>query len=656
MTVTQTPPADRRPRAAAPATRRPVAAPRLVSESAPPAIGVGTVNLSARAKALVLEALNNNRLSYGPMSQRFEAEFARQHNCRFGILSNSGTSALQVAVQALKETHGWQDGDEIIVPAVTFVATANVVLHNRLLPVLVDVEPRYYALDPAQLEAKITPRTRAIIPVHLFGHPADMAPLLAIAARHNLKVIEDSCETMFASYNGQRVGSLGDIGCFSTYVAHLLMTGVGGLNTTNDPEYAIRLRSLINHGRDSIYLSIDDDQDKTGAELRMIIARRFKFISAGHSFRSTEMEAALGLAQLEEWEPMIAARRANGRLLRQKLAHFDFCLQLPSQRPGSDHSYMMFPIVLRDEPKTDLVNFLEQNGVETRDMLPLTNQPVYQRLLGWREDDYPVARWINQNGFYVGCHQDLGEIELDHIAELFERYFRRHPTREREGACLVVSAPASLAEVEPVLAEIPRDLFERVLICSPAPDLTVRQRLESDRVSVLEIDPDQVLAQIARGELAVEQDNIVFFAADGRHNPRDVGRLLLALERGHDMVVASRFLYGGARQDREQRLRYRSIGNRVFTLLANLFYFGNASDALQMFRAVRRRRLVERRLRFSGLAGFYELSLHAMQSGWKVAEVPTVELVPPALHDQRRILASLPPLVTALLTAMRRRK
>ncbi|MGH7177937.1 MAG: DegT/DnrJ/EryC1/StrS family aminotransferase, partial [Tepidisphaeraceae bacterium] len=280
----------------------------LRTETAQAVIGVGTLNLSARAKALVLEALNNNRLSYGPMMQRFEAEFARQHNCRFGIMSNSGTSALQVALQALKEAHGWQDGDEVIVPAVTFVATANVVLHNRMLPVLVDVEPRYYELDPNLLEAGITPRTRAIIPVHLFGHPADMDPIRAIAERHSLKLIEDSCETMFASYNGQRVGSLGDIGCFSTYVAHLLVTGVGGMNTTNDPEYAIRLRSLINHGRDSIYISIDDDNDISGDELRMVIARRFKFINVGHSYRATEMEAAVGLAQLEDWEPMIAAR------------------------------------------------------------------------------------------------------------------------------------------------------------------------------------------------------------------------------------------------------------------------------------------------------------------------------------------------------------
>lgn len=128
-------------------------------------------------------------------------------------------------------------------------------------PVLVDVEPDFYGINPVLIEEKITPRTRAIIVVHLFGLPADMEPILDIAKRNNLKIIEDSCETMFASYKGRKVGSLGNIGCFSTYVAHLLITGVGGLNTTNEPAYAVKMRSLINHGRDSIYLNIDDDDN-----------------------------------------------------------------------------------------------------------------------------------------------------------------------------------------------------------------------------------------------------------------------------------------------------------------------------------------------------------------------------------------------------------
>jgi dTDP-4-amino-4,6-dideoxygalactose transaminase len=610
---------------------------------------VGTLNLTPRAKELILETLNMNRLSYGPATQRFETDFANLHECKFGIMSNSGTSALQVALQAMKEMHGWQDGDEVLIPAVTFVATANIVIHNRMMPVPVDVEPTYYELDPALLEAKITSRTRAIIPVHLFGHPADMDPIREIANRHDLKIIEDTCETMFASYNGRSVGSLGDIGCFSTYVAHLLVTGVGGLSTTSNPEYAVRMRSLINHGRDSIYISIDDDKNKTTEELRMIIAKRFQFVTVGHSFRATELEAALGLAQLEDWESMIAARRANARALTTRLSRLETHLQLPRIRPGSEHSFMMFPVVLADQPKTELVHFLEQHGVETRDMLPLTNQPVYQKMLGWREDHYPVAKWINQSGFYIGCHQDIGETDLDYMAELFERHFRRRPAVAREGACLLMTTGGNKAAVEHAIEEIPRDLFERIIAIEDRPGAGVAETLKKKDIEVISLDGRDVLEIVEDEQLAIEQESILFFSADSRHNPRDVGRLLLALERGHDMVIASRFLHGGARHDRLQRFRYRSTGNRVLTLLADLLFFGNFSDTLSTFRAVRRRKLEEIRNSPKGLPGFYQLSIEAMRRRWNVGEVPTVELLSRDTNDRVKVALSVLPLLRVLV-------
>ncbi|MCB0162656.1 MAG: aminotransferase class I/II-fold pyridoxal phosphate-dependent enzyme [Anaerolineae bacterium] len=615
----------------------------------PPVIGVGTLNISPRAKALVMEALNNNRLSYGPMMQRLENEFASLHHCRFGIMSNSGTSALQIALQAMKEIHGWDDGDEVIVPAVTFVATANIVLHNGLMPVLVDVDPHYYELDPDQLEAKITPRTRAIIPVHLFGQPADMKPICDIAGRYNLRVIEDSAETMFASYQNRRVGSLGDIGCFSTYVAHILVTGVGGFNTTNDPELAVRMRSLMNHGRDSIYISIDDDKDKSDEELKMIVARRFSFVSVGHSFRVTEMEAALGLAQLEEWESMIAARRANARLLIQKLAHLDGYLQLPKTRPGNEHSFMMFPIVLRDEPKTELVNFLEQNGVETRDMLPLTNQPVYHRLLNWCEEQYPVAKWINQNGFYIASHQGLTEFDLDYMAELFERFFRQRPSAPRAGACLIITAvrPAS---IEQALEVIPLDLFDRVLAVHRDLSSETKALFEKHGVKLIPSDTLDSLDLVLTGQLEITQENLVFFTADGRHNPGDVGRLLLNLERGNDMVVASRFTVGGERRDLRQMNRYRSVGNRVFSLLANLLFYGNLTDYFSDLRAIKRSKLAALSLPGYTLTRYYRLSIRAVKDAWRVAEIPTVEFLKPEVSTYLQVAASILPALGVLVS------
>jgi len=389
-------------------------------------VGVGGFAVSARARRYVNQVLRANRLSYGPFHRRFEAAFAAEHDSRHSVFCNSGTSALHIAVQALKERYGWADGDEILVPSVTFIATSNVVLHNRMTPVFVDVDPRTYTLDPAKIEGKLTRRTRAIIPVHLLGLPADMDPIRALAERRGLKIIEDSAETMFARYKGRKVGSLSDIGCFSTYVAHYIVTGVGGLATTSDPDLYVRLRSLMNHGRDSIYLSIDDDKGAKGAKLHEIVAKRFQFVSVGHSFRATELEAALGLAQLEEKDSIVKARTSMARRLSAGLREFEDRLQLPFCPPDRDHTFMLYGLVLRGEEKTKLVNFLEDRGVETRDMLPLLNQPVYRRLFGDLEPRYPVARWINRSGFYIGCHQYMTPRDADYVMEQFRAFFRSH--------------------------------------------------------------------------------------------------------------------------------------------------------------------------------------------------------------------------------------
>ena len=387
-------------------------------------IGVGGFTVTPLARRYVNEVLDSNRLSYGDFHRRFEGAFAAEHDSKHAVFCNSGTSALQIALQALKEKHGWSDGDEVIVPAITFIATSNIVLHNRMVPVFADVDPLTYTLDPAKFEAAITPKTRAVIPVHLLGLPADMDPISGIARKRGLSVIEDSAEAMFARYKGRKVGSLGDIGCFSTYIAHYIVTGAGGLSTTSDTDLHVRMRSLMNHGRDSIYLSIDDDKDATGARLHEIVAKRFQFVSVGHSYRATELEAALGLAQLEEKDGIYAARTGMARRLSAGLSEFADRLQLPSCPPDRDHSYMLYGLVLKGEDKTPLVNFLEDRGIETRDMLPLINQPVYKKMFGDLEPKFPVAKSLNRSGFYIGCHQYMTESDSDYVSEQFRAYFK----------------------------------------------------------------------------------------------------------------------------------------------------------------------------------------------------------------------------------------
>jgi perosamine synthetase len=388
-------------------------------------IGVGGFRTSARAKQLVNEVLDSNRLTAGPMMSRFEREIASLHGCRYGLMCDSGTAALQIAVGALKESCGWSDGDEVLVPAITFVATANVVVYNNLRPVFVDVDPTYYTVDPADIEKRITPRTRAIIPVHIGCLPCDMDPILEIARGRGLRIIEDSAEAMFARYAGRPVGSFGAIACFSTYAAHMITTGVGGVCISNDGELVTIMKSLMNHGRDSIYIRIDDDEGKSGQDLFNIVDSRFSFVRMGHSFRCTEMEAAVGLAQLddrhEHWEcrQRLAARMLAG------LAPLADRVQLPVARPGSDHGYMFFPLVLRrdSDSRSGLIHRLEERGIETRYLLPLINQPAYRAMFGNLDNEYPVAARLNEYAFYVGCHPEMSDADADYIVDCISAYF-----------------------------------------------------------------------------------------------------------------------------------------------------------------------------------------------------------------------------------------
>ncbi len=391
-------------------------------------IGVGGFNVSARAKQLVMEVLDSNRLTAGPKMAQFEREFAAIHGCKYGLMSNSGTSALHIALAALKEKYKWQDGDEVLVPAVTFVATSNVVIYNNLKPVFVDVDPRNYCLDPTKIEEKITTRTRAVMPVHLAGQVCDMEPILEIAKSNNLRIVEDSAESMFVGDKGRPVGSFGDVGCFSTYAAHMITTGVGGVCTTNDPELIVMLKSFMNHGRDSIYITIDDDKAAKGDELFQIANSRFSFVRLGHSFRCTEMEAALGIAQLEEREQACDRRLEIVAQYNKGFAELQNFLQLPYPRPGSEHCYMFYPFTILDErvKRSDLIRFLEDNSIETRYLMPLINQPVYHQIFGNLDKQYPVAARLNQNAFYIGCHPDMHDEEAAYVIEKFHQFFQKY--------------------------------------------------------------------------------------------------------------------------------------------------------------------------------------------------------------------------------------
>lgn len=389
-------------------------------------IAIADLKIGKKAKNYVLSALDENRLTYGNFTQRFEKGFAKIHKRNYAMVCNSGTSGLQVALHALKEIYSWEDGDEVLVPAVTFIATSNIVLHNNLKPVFVDIEKDYYCIDPNKIAEKITKKTKAIIPVHLFGQSANMKKVIDIAKKHKLKVLEDSCETMFVNYDGKPVGSMGDISVYSTYVAHIMVTGVGGIVTTNDELLATTIKSLMFHGRDNIYLKIEDDDTKNKVRLNSLIERRFQFNHVGYSYRLTEMETALGLAELEKKDQIIKRRIYVGKKLTKALSKYDRFLQLPKVRENSEHIYMLYPIVLIDDriEKEDLLLFLEENEVETRLFMPLLSQPIYKKIFGEIENNYPIAKKLTERGFIIGSHPYLSDQDIKYVQKLFHTFFK----------------------------------------------------------------------------------------------------------------------------------------------------------------------------------------------------------------------------------------
>jgi dTDP-4-amino-4,6-dideoxygalactose transaminase len=388
----------------------------------PRKITLGTLNINATGKKYVNDALDSNRLSYGKYTKKFEDEFSRLHACGHGVFMASGTCALQVALETLKEVHGYEPEDEVIVPATTFIATSNVVIQAGLKPVFAEVDPRTFNIDPVDLHYRLTSRTRCVIPVHLFGLSANMPEICSMSHKYNFQIIEDSCESMFAGIKGQPVGSFGDMACFSTYVAHLIVGGVGGLITTNNDRLARISRSFMAHGRDSIYTSIDaDDTDDDGLRKEMI-ERRYRFERVGYSYRATELEAAIALSEFERWRSNIQTRRDNAAYLTSLL--FDVpALQLPYIPDGYTHSFMMFPMVLgHGVDREAFLMHLEKNGIETRYLFPLLSQPIYQKLFPDLEYQYPVSRRLAKQGFFIGMHQGLTTEDIEYISEVVHAF------------------------------------------------------------------------------------------------------------------------------------------------------------------------------------------------------------------------------------------
>lgn len=349
--------------------------------------------------AYVTDAVRSGWVSsQGDYIQRFEQDFATYCGTEYALATSNGTTALHLALV----TYGIGPGDEVIVPDFTFVATANAVSYVGAKAVFVDIDPDTLCIDPHQVERAITPNTKAIIPVHMYGHPADMAALTELADTYNLIIIEDAAEAHGAEFQGRRTGSLGHCGTFSFYGNKLMTCGEGGMITTNDAAFYQRARHLRDHA--------------------MSPTKRYWHDEVGYNYRMTNLQAALGLAQLQRAHKLLSRKQSIFERYARQLAHIPG-VRLNITRPEVKSSYWMVCFEVEgytERQRDELLAFLKERGVDSRPyFFPLSDMPMYANMATLT----PVTHQIAQRGINVPSYVDMADEDIDYVCEVLLEYF-----------------------------------------------------------------------------------------------------------------------------------------------------------------------------------------------------------------------------------------
>jgi len=376
--------------------------------------------IGAKEIEYVNECLHTGWISSaGRFIEEFEQKWADYCGMKYGIAMSNGTTALQAAVGCI----GLQPGDKVIMPTFTIISCAQAIIYNGGVPVLVDCDPRTWCMDIDQVHHKVEAemskgdgKLKAIMPVHIYGHPVDMDPILELAEKYDLKIIEDAAEVHGAEYltgresacpQWKRCGSFGDLSVFSFYANKLITTGEGGMVLTDNPDYAEKARRLRN--------------------LCFLPEQRFLHAELGHNFRLTNLQAAIGLGQLERMDEIIAKKRWMGKAYTERLQSVD-CLQLPVEETWAKQVYWMYGIVLNESTGLDAVQFahkLKDKGVETRPFfLGMHEQPVFLNMGLFQNEKYPVAEHIARQGLYLPSGLTLSEEQLDKVCNAVRKVLK----------------------------------------------------------------------------------------------------------------------------------------------------------------------------------------------------------------------------------------
>ncbi|MDD5558281.1 lipopolysaccharide biosynthesis protein RfbH [Candidatus Methylomirabilis sp.] len=393
--------------------------------------------IGARELQCLVDASLDGWLTSGRFNDAFERRLAAFLGVRHVLTTNSGSSANLLALSALTsprlEERAIRSGDEVITVAAGFPTTVNPILLHGAVPVFVDVHISTYNIDPEQIEAAVSEKTKAIMLAHTLGNPFELGEVLRVARKYNLWLIEDCCDALGSTYDGKPVGTFGDIGTLSFYPAHHITMGEGGAVVTSNGYLKPILESIRDWGRDCF---CDPGKDNTcgkrfswqWGDLPFGYDHKYTYSHLGYNLKITDMQAAIGLAQLDRLPEFIEARKRNFRYLKERLTGLEEFLILPRATPGADPSWFGFPISLREETgvdRLDMMRYLDQHRIGTRPLFAgnLTRQPYFQGR------PYRVIRElvntdrITDRTFWVGIYPGLDQAHLDYLAEKLGRFF-----------------------------------------------------------------------------------------------------------------------------------------------------------------------------------------------------------------------------------------
>jgi perosamine synthetase len=367
-------------------------------------------------KRAVLDTLGSSWITTGPRTKDFEARFAAAVGAKHAIALNSCTAALHLALEAV----GVKAGDEVIVPTLTFAASAEVIRYLDAKPVLVDVLPGDHTMDPVAVEGAITPRTRAIMPVHFGGQACDMEPILEIARARKIPVIEDAAHAFPTYYKGKIVGSIGDITCFSFYATKTITTGEGGMAVTDNGEWAERMRIMSLHGISK------DAWKRYTAEGNWY----YEIIAPGYKYNMTDIAAALGLVQLSRAQEMLEKRRAIARSYTEAFKDHP-AIELLDVRDFDSHAWHLYVIKLRDGvlsiDRNRFIEELKQKGIGTSvHFIPLHIHPYYRDTYGYQPGDFPVALDCYRRSISLPIYSKMSMADVNRVIDAVVEICNKH--------------------------------------------------------------------------------------------------------------------------------------------------------------------------------------------------------------------------------------